>query len=174
MKNMQTKQKTFLYGIGFVLSLFVLVGLDQMTKFLAVRFLKEGEDLILIPEVFSLTYLENRGAAFGMLENKQWFFIIGAALISCLAAYVVIRTPKQKQYAWLIADMALVMAGAVGNLIDRIVFGFVIDFFYFSLIDFPVFNVADIYVTVGAILFFVLYLFYPEEKFAFLFQKKQG
>lgn len=169
---MQNKNKMFLYASGFVAVLLFLVGLDQMTKFLAVRFLKEGKDLILIPGVFSLTYLENRGAAFGMLENQQWFFVLGAAVISCLAAYVVIRVPKEKKYGWLMVDMALVMAGAFGNLIDRVALGYVIDFLYISLIDFPVFNVADIYVTTGAILFFVLYLFSPEERFAFLFNKK--
>lgn len=150
-----------------------LIALDQLTKLWAKTRLMGHEDISVIKNVFSLHYLENRGAAFGMLENQQVFFIIITAISLFAVGYLCYRLPKEKKYLPLELIALFIVAGAVGNLIDRVKNGYVIDFFYFELIDFPVFNVADCYVTCSAFLLVILVLFYyKEEDFAFLGKKE--
>lgn len=149
--------------------LLVLILLDQWTKFLASRYLAGTSGISLIPGVFELYYLENRGAAFGMLSNRQWFFVLIATVMVLAAVYVYVKLPREPYYYSLHLVCVLVAAGAVGNMIDRIVHHYVIDFLYFSLIDFPVFNIADCYVCVGAALAVILlFTLYKDEEFAFL------
>lgn len=144
--------------------------IDQVTKYLAVIHLKDQTPFVLIDGVFELHYLENRGAAFGIMQNRQMFFVIGAAVICIVIAVLYLRMPAQKKYLPLRICAVLICAGAVGNVIDRIRLGYVIDFFYFRLIDFPIFNVADCYVVVSCIFFALLILFYykDDEDFSFL------
>ena len=147
-------------------ALFVLaaVVLDQVTKLLAVANLKDQDPFVLIPGVFELHYLENRGAAFGIFQDQQIFFIISAVVIFAAVLYFYKRIPEEKKFLPLKICSVLVCAGAIGNMIDRLRLGYVIDFFYFELIDFPIFNVADIYVTVTAVLLVLLILFYYKEE----------
>lgn len=135
------------------------IALDQYTKLSAVRHLKDAEPFILIKNVFQLRYLENRGAAFGILQNRKIFFILSFLIIMTCVIYLYGRLPAAKRFLPLRACGALIMAGASGNMIDRLRLGYVVDFFYFELIDFPIFNVADIFVVVGVILLAVLILF---------------
>jgi signal peptidase II len=147
----------------------ILIFIDQLTKLLAKRYLLGKPDISLIKNVFSLHYLENQGAAFGILKNQQVLFVIMTVLILGGVIYGVSKLPKAKKYLPLQVVALLVCAGAVGNLIDRLRYGYVIDFFYFELIDFPVFNVADCYVTLAAALLAYLVLWhYKEEDFGFL------
>ncbi|MCI9531039.1 MAG: signal peptidase II [Lachnospiraceae bacterium] len=142
----------------------VLLGVDQYTKYLAAAYLKGGKSIILIKDVFQLQYLENQGAAFGMLQGKKlWFVAITLFMLAAMLA-VYLRAPMGKRYRWMRLDLLLLTAGAVGNLIDRLTLDYVVDFFYFELINFPVFNVADIYVTVGMGILAVLILFYHQEE----------
>jgi signal peptidase II len=141
----------------------VLVCLDQWTKYLAVAHLKQQPDIILIPKVLQLHYLENTGAAFSMLENKMLLFYISTPIIVALIFYIYIRISGIASVRRLQILLVLIMAGAIGNFIDRILHQYVVDFIYFSLIDFPVFNVADIYVTCSVILLFLLILFGMSE-----------
>lgn len=145
--------------LGFAAALF----LDQFTKYLAVSRLKDQAAFVLIDGVFELRYLENRGAAFGMLENMHFVFVIGALIVCAAVCFLYVRMPSEKKYMPLRVCGVLLCAGAVGNLIDRIRLGYVIDFFYFRLIDFPIFNVADCYVVVSCIVFAVLILFYYKD-----------
>lgn len=138
--------------------------LDQWSKYMAVLHLKGQGALELIPGVFQLTYLENRGAAFGMLQGQQTFFYLITAVILILVAAAYIRIPAGKRFRPLRICAVLIASGAAGNLIDRVRLGYVVDFFYFELIDFPVFNVADIFVTVSAVLLAVLILLYYKEE----------
>lgn len=137
----------------------VLVWIDQLTKGWASAVLKDSDDIIVIPGVFQLHYLENTGMAFGLLENQQLFFYLMTAVILFLILAVLWKTPVNKRFMPMIVLLTLVMAGAVGNFIDRISLRYVIDFLYFSLINFPVFNVADCYVTVSCILLLIFFLF---------------
>ncbi len=148
----------------------LLVLLDQATKLAAVSALKDGGPFVLIPGVFQLQYLENRGAAFGLLQNARIFFLAVTLIALAAVIYVLVRLPLKRKYIVLRFLMVLIAAGAVGNMIDRVFMGYVRDFLYFSLIDFPIFNVADIYVTCATILLILLLLFYykEEDDFAFL------
>src|SRR5699024_4127097 len=110
---------------------------------------------------FSFTYVENRGAAFGILQNQRWLFIILTVLI-CVGMFYYLYTSKNISLILRIA-MSLILGGAIGNLIDRIKNGFVVDMFHFTFIDFPVFNVADCFVVVGTILL-TYYLLFIEGK----------
>lgn len=147
----------------------ILIFLDQITKHYAVVYLKGQEPAKLIDGVFELNYLENRGAAFGMLQNQKFFFIFIAVIILAVIIYVLWKTPNQKKYTKLHIALVLIAAGAIGNMIDRLRYDYVVDFLYFSLINFPIFNVADIYVTCAAVFLVILLLFvYKESDLEFL------
>lgn len=161
--------KKLRYFIIFIISVILLILLDQMTKASAVAHLKNQPSFSLIPGVFELDYLENRGAAFGMLQNQKWFFIFSVLLVIAVVGWCFLKMPEDRRYHPLRILGAFITAGAIGNMIDRVQNGYVVDFLYFSLIRFPVFNVADIYVTVSVfILFFLILTFYKDEDFRFL------
>lgn len=153
-------------SIGFfgLISFLVLVVLDQITKKLAVLHLKNQEPFILIKNVFQLCYLENRGAAFGILQGKRPVFIVITLIILFVIVYCYLKAPYTKKFMCLRVVLILIAAGAVGNFIDRTLNGYVVDFFYFELINFPIFNVADIYVTCAAIFLVILVLFGYKEQ----------
>lgn len=138
------------------------VALDQYTKWLAVSHLQE-HSIPLIDGVFELRYLENRGAAFGMLQNQQTFFLIIGIITLIIVGFIYIRMPHTKKYLPLRICMVSIVAGAIGNMIDRIRLGYVVDFLYFRLIDFPIFNVADIFATVATFGLIILLLFYYKD-----------
>jgi signal peptidase II len=149
--------------------LIVLIVADQATKYLAVEKLKGQEPFVIINGVFELHYLENRGAAFGLLQNQKIFFVLIAVIILALIVYVLWKTPYHRIYIKLHMALIFIASGAIGNLIDRIRLDYVVDFFYFSLINFPIFNVADIYVTFSAVALVILLLFvYDEADLEFL------
>ena len=144
----------------------LLVWLDQYTKHLAVAKLKGQEPFAVVPGVFELLYSENRGAAFGMLQGRQGFFFVVGILVLAAAVYLMVRMPSYgcSRYHFLKVCTVMITAGAVGNMVDRVSQGYVVDFLYFRLIDFPIFNVADIYVTTATGLLLVLFLFYYKDE----------
>ena len=149
---------------GIALLTVLLVVLDQWTKVLAVAGLKDQEPFVIWDGVFELRYLENRGAAFGMLQGQQTFFLIIGVVVFAAVVYLFMRMSKD-QIFWPVRLIAVcILAGAWGNMIDRITLSYVVDFFYFKLIDFPIFNVADIYVSVGTAVLAVLILFYYKDE----------
>ena len=160
---MEIKKRNTRIGIG-ILVIAVLVFLDQFTKHLAVLHLKDQPNIIWIQNVMELEYLENRGAAFGILQNQQWLFILLFFLFVTAVIVFYCRMPMNQKYLPIQIISLFLIAGGLGNLIDRIRLGYVIDFFYFSLINFPVFTVADIYVTVSMAILFVLLIFYYKEE----------
>lgn len=151
------------YWIG-ILSFLVLVGLDQYTKYLVLHHLKNTEGINVVPGVFRLEYLENRGAAFGIFQGQQIFLLLITLIILALLGLFFYRIPMQHKYIPMQLVLVLIASGAVGNMIDRICRKYVIDFLYFKLIDFPIFNVADCYVVIGAVLAIIFILFYYEEE----------
>ena len=147
---------------------------DQYTKHLAVLHLKGQMPIILIPGVLELQYLENSGAAFSMLRNQQWFFYVLTTAFLTGALYFLVKAPDGKRMRPLRYCILLLMAGAIGNFIDRLTKKYVVDFIYFSLIDFPIFNVADIFVTLSVAVLMLMILFrYRESDFAFLSKEKE-
>lgn len=156
-----------------IVGILILTALDQLTKHLAMFYLKGKESVSIIKNVFELTYVENRGAAFGILQNHREFFLILTAVALIAMAWVYWKIPAKKKYTPLSVILLVLMAGAIGNMIDRGLQGYVVDFFYFKLIDFPVFNVADIYVTVSCFVAVILLLFaYKETDFEEIFSKE--
>ena len=129
------------------------VALDQLTKWLAVVFLQpEGAagSFHLWENVLHLTYVKNEGAAFGMLADHRWVFMVFSTVaIIGLSVYLF---GFSKDTNWVKISLAMIVGGGVGNMIDRVWLGYVIDFLDFTLIDFPVFNVADSFVSVGAVM----------------------
>lgn len=124
------------------------IGLDQLSKFLAVKLLAPIESVPLWEGVLHLTYVENRGAAFGMLADHRWVFMsISSVAIIAIALYLYSGRNTSKLYT---AALMMIVSGGIGNMIDRIALGYVIDFIDFALIDFAVFNIADSIVCIGA------------------------
>ena len=142
----------------WILLLSVLVFLDQYTKCLAASSLKTHGPFPLISGALELRYLENRGAAFGILQNRQWIFIIFACVCIIACAWFSCRLARQNRHTLSRVCLAFLAAGAAGNLIDRAVHGYVVDFIYISLIHFPVFNLADMYVSLSTITLVILVL----------------
>lgn len=157
-----------------VIAIAILIFLDQFTKHLAVVHLKDQESKVIIPKVLELTFLKNRGAAFGILQDQKVFFVMIAVMILVVIAYVLFQLPMEKKYMFLQIILVMIASGAAGNMIDRVRNDYVVDFISFVIINFPIFNVADIYVTVSTIVFILLFLFYYKEKdFDFLSFKQQ-
>lgn len=157
-----------------IIALAFLLALDQLTKYLAVNGLKGKGPVTLIPGVLELRYLENRGAAFGSLQNMQGFFWILTLVFLAVAVFFFFKMPKTRHYYPLAACCVILVAGAVGNFIDRIANQYVVDFIYFSIIDFPIFNVADIYISVSFIMILILVFFYYKDgDFQFLSSKNK-
>lgn len=148
----------------------VLVGVlfDQYTKKL-IEALKGQPDIDVVHGIFSFTYVENRGAAFGMMKGQRLFFLAIAVVVFLVVSYVFVKIPNDKKYIKLNVVLAFILSGAIGNMIDRFALGYVRDFIYFYCINFAVFNVADIYITCATALLVILVLFvFKDEDFAFM------
>ena len=186
-------KKTLIFG---GLLAVILIAIDQFTKYLAILFLKDKPAIPIIKGVFELQYLENTSAAFGMdpisllhnifqfdIFNKNpqlylnvrmgFFYILTIAMI-LLFVWIFLKIPNKQRFMFIDWILIFISAGAIGNLIDRISQQFVVDFLYFKLIDFPIFNVADIYVTCAAIALLVLGIFYyKDEDYEEIFPSKK-
>ena len=172
---MNKKKASFICFLVWFTGIILLIVADQAAKYWAVSKLKGTSGMTLITGVLELQYLENRGMAFGMLQGKIPFLLIMCFFFLILALYIYIRMPKTAYYVPLMVLDMVVFAGALGNFVDRFFRGYVVDFIYFSLIDFPTFNVADIYVVCGGILtvLFVLFKYKDDNDFAFLKSKSK-
>lgn len=185
--------KNKLFWIKSTLIFVLLVTLDQVTKYIAYIKLRNNNAFELIKGVFELQYLENQSAAFGkdpvsifnnithvwennsneLLRAKMIFLSVLTFIVFILVIILINKVPNTKRFSVLNYALVVFEAGAIGNLIDRILHNYVIDFFYFKLINFPIFNVADIYVTCTAFLFIFLGFYYKEEDFAQIFPPKK-
>ena len=171
---MNNKKRVFSL-LFYIIGIAVLTELDQITKVLAESKLMGKPDFKVIGDAFVFSYLRNEGAAWGMLSGKINLFLIFTVIVVLLVTYVIINLPVTKKYVPLLITCTLLVSGASGNFIDRVRFGYVRDFIYFKLINFPVFNVADCYVTVSVALLIILILFvYKEDDFGFLKLSKKG
>ena len=145
-----------------------LVAADQLSKYIAYILLEPVGSVTIINGVFNLSYVVNDGAGFGILQGVQgarYFFILVTVVVMAGIIYYYVKLPKDKMYNKARFTLILIMAGALGNFIDRVRVGYVIDFIEARFIKFPVFNIADSYVVIGVIFFSVLYLFvYKENK----------
>lgn len=148
----------------FLWSLFagIIIVFDQLTKFLVVKYIDGGVGITLIPKVLDLVYVKNDGAAFNILSGRIGLLsIISLAFVVGVIWFMVVKKPQNKIFR---AAVMLLFAGAVGNVIDRIFRGFVVDFIKTTFISFPVFNIADIAITCGAGLLIIYLLFFDTKK----------
>lgn len=127
----------------------VLIVIDQLVKAYVVQNIALGEIKSWIPNLVRLTYLQNRGAAFSMLQDQQWFFALITFVVMGVAVWYLHKHIEDSW--WLVTGLVLIIAGGLGNFIDRISQGFVVDMFHLDFINFAIFNVADSYLTVGVI-----------------------
>lgn len=150
-----------------ILSIIAFGGLllaDQYTKRLATLNLKGKPSIVLIDRVLEFSYLENTGAAFSSFSGMQTFLIILTTLVIIVLAWRYFTLPEGGRFVWIRLCLLFILSGAVGNLIDRIARRYVVDFVYFVPINFPKFNVADIYITVGVFVLAALMLFYYSDE----------
>lgn len=149
MNETTTKQARRPAWIWLLVSLGVII-IDQVTKWLCVAFLKEAESVPLIRGFLHLTYVENRGAAFGSFSEHRWVFMVFSTIAIVGVTVYLLKFCENDRL--LRCSLALIIGGGIGNMIDRIASGYVVDFIDFTLINFAVFNIADCFVTVGAVL----------------------
>lgn len=161
-RHIFTSKANIIYIIMFVLLTFI----DQFSKQLASEFLRDGS-IELIPGVLELRYLENKGAAWGILQNQTWLLIVVTFIVLGIVVYFFCRLPDGRKFLLLRVCLVMLISGAFGNFLDRITNHYVIDFIYFSLINFPIFNFADCLVCISAaILLFCLMFKYKESDFS--------
>ena len=142
--------------IIYILAAFLIIALDQISKFLTTYYFDLGEVKNIIPNILSFTYIQNEGAAFGILQGARVFFIIITIVVFLCAIYYIVKMhPQSLLEKW---ALCFISGGAIGNFIDRAAFGYVRDFILLDFIDFPVFNIADCFVCIGAGLY-ILYAF---------------
>ena len=138
-----------------------VIFLDQITKWLAVIFLQGNPSVSVIPWFIQFSYLENRGAAWGMFADNRWVFMtVSTVAIIAVCVYMFVKRPKSKL---LCVSLAFIVGGGIGNMIDRVLLGFVVDFLEFTFMDFPVFNVADCFITCGCIAMMVSLILFNKE-----------
>ena len=166
------KERGLLLAVNAIIT-GLLIFFDQFTKYLALTKLKGEEAIVLIQDVLELDYLENRGSAFGMFQNQKVFLLASGFVFLAFILYFMLKIPIEKKYLLIHLCLTGILAGGIGNMIDRFRFGFVVDFISFVLIHFPIFNVADCYIVVSVILLMLEILFVlKDDDLSFLSFKK--
>ena len=139
-----------------------LIALDQWVKwYVTVRIGVGGTPLSLIPHLIELTYAQNTGGAWSLLRQHTWLLAVVSAVV--IAAILVVLALRKVRHPFGVLTLAVVLAGAAGNLIDRIRLGYVVDMFHTLFMDFPIFNVADICIVCGGIVFCLYFAFFYEK-----------
>jgi len=148
MKNFVIKFKK---QLTMALLVLVVIGLDQLTKLLVVKnlaYIEQNQPINLIKHLINLTYLENRGAAFGMFSNQRWIFMVISVIAIIGIGVYLFGFCKE---GWIFqTGLAFIIGGGIGNMIDRIAYGYVVDMIELDFMEFAIFNVADSFVCVGA------------------------
>ena len=139
-----------LYG---PLAAVILILLDQLSKQWIVNHIPLNAIRKCVPGIFSLTYLRNYGAAFSILQNQQWFFTVITLAVAGAACYYFIKNINGN--FWFLFGLLLIISGGIGNFIDRLRLGYVVDMVHLDFMNFAIFNVADSYLTVGVVILFI-------------------
>lgn len=170
-KPSKYKKKLLLIDL-LIFILFTVV--DQGLKYYVTIVLSPGESYVLQDEFLEICYTRNYGAAFGMLEGQQVFLSLITIIFFGVLCYILLKMPEKKKYNLLHISLAFLSAGALSNMIDRLYYGYVIDCFRIIKFQFPMFNLADIYISGATILLVLLFLFvYRDKDFSFLNFKQQ-
>lgn len=131
--------------------------MDQLVKRIIVANLSLAQSIPVIQDIFHITYIRNTGAAFSLMDGMQWFLVLFPVLL-VVAAVAFLLIKRKSAHPLLLVSVAMIAGGGIGNLIDRVAYGYVVDFFDFRI--FPIFNVADIFVCVGCGLMILYVLFF--------------
>ncbi len=168
------KEKKLKIMILPIIIIALLTSIDQFTKFIIKSKFSLYESKEVIKNIFAITYIQNKGAAWGVMQGRRIFFLILTFFVLIGCFYILYNIVDNRKYIMSTICITALISGALGNMIDRFKYGYVVDFFDFKLIDFPVFNVADIYVTLSmfAILFLMIFI-YKEEDFDEILGKKR-
>lgn len=167
-KSSDNKHISTIFIVDICIILLSII-LDRVVKFYALYKLKNHPSKVLVKGYIELTYLENSGASFGLLKDQVSFFILVSIVLLAVIAYIIFKIPQKKKFNKAHAAIALFAGGAIGNLIDRILYRSVIDYIYISFIHFPIFNIADIFITFSSAFLIILFLFvYKESDLNFL------
>lgn len=153
--------KRYVLPIVYVIA---LLSIDQFTKYLASTHLAPVGELVLLDGVFSLLYHENTGMAFGLLQGGRWIFVGLTMVAMGFFIYFYTSLPKTRYHNVIRFFLLMLIGGALGNFVDRLIQGYVVDFFYFKLINFPIFNVADVFLVVSVFVLAAMMLFVKEPK----------
>ncbi|MCL1924473.1 MAG: signal peptidase II [Defluviitaleaceae bacterium] len=146
-----------------IIVLLLLIAIDLATKRIAANFLYPNGSFILIDGFFRFRYLENPGAAFGIFANSRIFLLALRAIIISYLVYYYSKLPNEKPHIYVKWAIIFILAGALGNFIDSLLFGYVIDFLEFTFVNFAIFNVADIFIVLGTIFWAYLSIFVLKE-----------
>lgn len=146
------------------LVLFIILNIfDRVSKLLAMHFCSQ-KNMTVIENALEITYMENYGGALGILNNQRFFFIFSSALFIALIIFFLFALPNDKKFNGLNICLAFIIAGMMGNMLDRIIFGYVVDMIYVSKINFPVFNLSDVFISLGVVFTIIIVLFKLKEK----------
>lgn len=163
-ENEKKSGRKRLYLIAdFFLLLFLIAG-DQLTKYMAMVSLENKGSIVLVDNVLQLTFLRNSGVILGFLPNQPAFVLFVVIILVLLMGYFLVKLPDKPKFGAIHIVLSCLLAGALGNLIDRICYGYVRDFIYLICIDFPIFNCADILISVSTIILIGLLIFYYKEQ----------
>ncbi len=172
MNNSYSKSK---WIVVFVIMTVLAIALDQATKYLAITYLQGKPAISLIEGVLEFQFYSNTGIAWSLLEGQIVFILFTGLIFLAVVLFCIIKLPEQKKFHCLYFLCGILTGGALGNMIDRIRLGYVVDFISFTLIDFPIFNVADMFIVVSVFVLGFIFLFvYKEEDLSFLnFKQKK-
>jgi signal peptidase II len=146
--------------LAIIITVFSVI-LDQLSKYLIVQTMELHTSKPFIPYVLSLYHTRNTGAAFSMLSDQRWVFMVVSAISMVIIVWLLYK--EYKRHPLLNVALSMVLGGGIGNMIDRIRLGYVVDFFHVDFVDFAIFNVADSFITVGAILLVVYVIFFDAK-----------
>lgn len=149
--------------LGYLAFFIFGIFLDQYSKFLAIRHLMNRNTFPVLEGIFHFTYVENTGAAFSMLKDKTYILTAVSVVLIAFVGYLWFKEIRNHSFMLLKLSIIMIMIGGVGNIIDRIRLGYVVDFLDFRLINFPVFNVADCFVVIGVFLYAVSIYFFKQS-----------
>lgn len=156
-----------------IISIIILVFFDQISKFYITTNFQLYDSIPIINNVIELHYIRNYGAAWGILQNKQILFYIITIIVLLFMSAIYIKITNLNKYKDIKIVLIFIISGALGNFIDRVRLQYVIDFIYFKIINFPVFNIADCYVTLSFIYLIIIIIFkYNETDFELILGKK--
>lgn len=157
-----TNRQGIMRALLWYLCAALAVALDQISKYAATQFLQGKPSVVVIDGAFSLTYATNRGAAFSMLSDHRWVFLSLSAI--AIVAILVVIWIFRRAHALFGVALGMILGGGVGNMIDRVAQGEVVDFIHVTFIDFPIFNVADCFITIGCVFALFYFIFFDHKQ----------